>query len=94
MDSRLNRRSGLGYRTLHALGFFAARALIDGQRLASLRQQRQQFRFERIGDSLGGILADAQADGYAGGGQAGGLAYGDERTGVADAEGLLGPVAR
>src|ERR1039458_6979107 len=57
-------------------------------------EEREKFGFEGVGEALGAVFADAQADGdVGGGGQAGGLSYwGHVRRGVGDAEGFLRPL--
>ena len=47
---------------LDARGFLSAGAFVDGERRAAGRQQRQEPLFERVGNALGGVLADSQAD--------------------------------
>ena len=62
-------RSGLGLvdRAFDAGGFFATGAFVDDQREVS-GEEGQEVRFKGIGDALGGIFANSQADGDIGGG--------------------------
>ena len=47
------------HRSFYALGLFAARAFVDQD---GPRQSPQHFFFERIGNALGWIFADAETD--------------------------------
>src|ERR1039457_5921856 len=84
--------AGTGDGAVHARGLFAAGAFIDHQG-GSGGEEREERGVEGVGDSLGGVFADAQADGDVGGGQARGLSYWRYvRYCVGDAEGSVRPL--